>query len=80
LSRQGYANRTRRLTATSADVKIRIVTPFKHCEWMINMVNENRLTENFIGLTAIDSESGGETAMRNHLTGALARLGIAAGI
>jgi len=47
---------------------------------MINMVNENRLTENFIGLTAIDSESGGETAMRNHLTGALARLGIAAGI
>lgn len=42
------------------------------------MVNEKRLTEEFIRLTAIDAESGGEAAMREYLTEALARLDIAA--
>ena len=42
------------------------------------MVNEKRLTDTFIALTAIDAESGDEAAMRAHLTRALARLGIAA--
>ena len=42
------------------------------------MVNEKRLTDTFIGLTAIDAESGDEAAMREHLTGALAKLGISA--
>ena len=42
------------------------------------MVNEKRLIQEFIRLTAIDAESGDEAAMREHLTGALTRLGIAA--
>ena len=42
------------------------------------MVNEDRLTNTFIELTAIDAESGDEAALRAHLIGALARLGIAA--
>ncbi len=42
------------------------------------MVNEIRLKDTFLALAAIDSESGGEAAMRDHLTGALAKLGVAA--
>ena len=42
------------------------------------MVNEQRLTDEFLRLTAIDAESGDEAAMRAYLTGALARLGISA--
>ena len=40
------------------------------------MVNEKRLTDTFIALTAIDAESGNEAAMREYLTLALAQLGI----
>ncbi len=40
------------------------------------MVNEKRLTENFIRLTAIDAESGDEAAMRAYLIGELAKLGV----
>ncbi len=40
------------------------------------MINEKRLIENFIRLTAIDAESGEEAEMRAYLIGALARLGI----
>ena len=42
------------------------------------MINEQRLIETFTALTAIDAESGGEAAMRAHLTDALAHLGIGA--
>ena len=42
------------------------------------MVNEKRLTDTFIALTAIDAESGDEAAMRAHLTRKLAQLGISA--
>ncbi len=40
------------------------------------MINENRLVEEFIKLTAIDAESGEEAGMRAYLTGALAKLEI----
>ena len=40
------------------------------------MINENRLIEEFIRLTAIDAESGGEAEMRAYLAGALAKLDI----
>ena len=40
------------------------------------MINEKRLIEEFIRLTAIDAESGFEDNMRGYLTEALARLGI----
>ena len=42
------------------------------------MVNEKRLIESFIALTAIDAQSGEEAAMRAYLAAALARLGIRA--
>ncbi len=42
------------------------------------MVIEKRLIESFIGLTAIDSQSGEEAAMCAYLTAALERLGISA--
>ena len=42
------------------------------------MINEKRLIEQFLRLTAIDAPSGEESAMRAYLTGALARLGISA--
>ena len=42
------------------------------------MVNEKRLIEEFIRLTAIDAPSGEETDMRAYLTGALAKLDIPA--
>ena len=42
------------------------------------MVNVKRLTEEFLKLTAIDAESGCEAAMRDYLTGALAKLDVAA--
>ncbi len=42
------------------------------------MVNEKRLTDEFLRLTAIDAESGDEAAMREYLAEALARLGISA--
>ena len=40
------------------------------------MINEKRLIENFISLTAVDSVSGDEAAMRAYLQKALAELGI----
>ena len=40
------------------------------------MIDENRLIETFLHLTAIDAESGDEAEMRAYLTGALAKLGI----
>ena len=42
------------------------------------MIDENRLIERFLTLTAIDAESGHEEAMSQHLADALARLGISA--
>lgn len=42
------------------------------------MINENRLIEEFIKLTAIDAESGEEAEMRAYLTGALEKLYISA--
>ena len=42
------------------------------------MINENRLIEEFIKLTAIDAESGEEAEMRAFLTGVLAKLDISA--
>ena len=45
---------------------------------LLYMVNEKRLTDEFLRLTAIDAESGDEAAMRAYLTGALAKLGIRA--
>ena len=42
------------------------------------MINEQRLTDTFIALTAIDAESGDEASMRAYLAGALSRLGMSA--
>lgn len=44
----------------------------------MDRINEKRLIETFIALTAIDAECGGESDMRAHLTRVLARLGIPA--